>query len=146
MGALNLPDFGIVYVDTPILIYSIEKIAPYFDLLVPLWKASETGKLEIMTSELTVVEILTGPMKKGNNHLISVYDELINGTEIQLIPVDRAILRGAAKLRAQTSLKTPDAIHAATAMAMDCSAFVTNDISFRTLPFLPVQILKDIVK
>jgi len=145
MGSLDLPDSGIAYVDTQVLIYSIEKIVPYFDVLIPLWKASETGELEIITSELAVVEVLTGPMKKGNNHLVSIYDELINGTEIQLMPIDRDILRAAAKLRAQTSLRTPDAIHAATAMSIDCSVFITNDIAFRSLSSLPIQMLKDIV-
>ena len=145
MGPLNIPNSGIVYVDTQVLIYSIEKICPYFDLLVPLWEASESGRLEILTSELAIVEVLTGPFKKADKQLIGVYDELINGTDLQLVPIDREILQTAAKLRAQTSLRTPDAIHAATAISVDCSAFVTNDTGFRSVSSLPVIILKDSV-
>lgn len=143
MGSLNLPISGVVYVDTQVLIYSIEKIAPYSDLLIPLWEASESGKLEIVTSELAIVEVLTGPLKNRDQQLVDVYEELLNGTEIQLIPIDREILLAAAKLRASTSLRTPDAIHAATASSTNCSTLLTNDLAFKAVSSLPVQILKD---
>lgn len=39
----------------------------------------------------------------------------------------RAILRGAAKLRASTNVRLPDAIHLATATAAGCDSFLTND-------------------
>ena len=64
---------------------------------------------------------------------------------MQLIPVEQAILRQAASLRANNSLKTPDAIHAATAMAVNCDLFITNDRGFRNLAELPVVILTEVL-
>ena len=53
MGALTLPASGTVYVDANIVIYAVEKIEPYHQLLEPLWLAAQAGHLQIVTSELT---------------------------------------------------------------------------------------------
>ncbi|MCX6376773.1 MAG: PIN domain-containing protein [Armatimonadetes bacterium] len=145
MGTLALPNSGIVYVDTQVLIYSIEKIAPYYDCLMPLWEASENGQLAVAASELAILEVLTGPMKTGDERLVRTYDQLLNSADLQLIPIDQGILREAAKLRASTSLKSPDAIHASTAMSIGCSAFITNDAVFRSVTSLPVLLLSEFV-
>jgi predicted nucleic acid-binding protein len=47
-------------------------------------------------------------------------------------------------LRANHNLKTPDAIHAATALAAGCVLFVTNDAGFRCVPGLPVAVLSEV--
>jgi predicted nucleic acid-binding protein len=46
-------------------------------------------------------------------------------------------------LRAQLGLKLPDAIHAATALAMGCTAILTNDIGFKRLPGAQLFLLSD---
>jgi hypothetical protein len=43
MGSLNLPQAGLVYLDTDAIIYSVEKIAPYSALLSPLWQAAQSA-------------------------------------------------------------------------------------------------------
>jgi PIN domain len=58
-----------------------------------------------------------GPMKNNNQPLIELYTVLLTDN-IRLIPIDEAILKLAAQLRSSTSLKTPDAIHAATARSV----------------------------
>ena len=52
----------------------------------------------------------------------------------------------AARIRAQTGLATPDALHAATALSVDCTLFVTNDTDFRRVQGLPVAVLDDLVE
>lgn len=104
MGKLTLPASGSVYVDTQVLIYSVEKIAPYYDVLLTLWSASRHGKITVCTSELSIVEILTGPMKTGNHALIDAYEQLLAGIDLQLIPIESDILRKAAELRASISI------------------------------------------
>ncbi|MDF5724848.1 MAG: PIN domain-containing protein [Rhizonema sp. PD37] len=42
-------------------------------------------------------------------------------------------------------MKTPDAIHAATALSQNCSVFLTNDRGLRDVLDLPVVILKDVL-
>jgi predicted nucleic acid-binding protein len=60
------------------------------------------------------------------------------------IPINRQILETAAQLRASTHLKTPDAIHAATALESGCTLFVTNDPAFKRVPNLAVMVLSDL--
>ena len=56
------------------------------------------------------------------------------------------ILREAARLRgALPSLKTPDAIHAASAQHHGCALFGTNDRGFRAVLGLPLVLLDDIL-
>jgi len=135
----------LVYVDAQILIYTVERHPQYLEALLPLWQASRDDRLEIITSELSVLEVITGPMRKGNQILIDAYEEFLTGTEIRLVPIDMQILRNAARLRAETSLRTPDAIHAATAALAGCDTFITNDLAFRLLSSPNVQIIKDVV-
>jgi predicted nucleic acid-binding protein len=49
-------------------------------------------------------------------------------------------------LRTTTKLKTPDAIHAATAQQAACALFVTNDAGFRAVAGLPLVVLSDLLK
>lgn len=146
MGRLTLPESGSVYVDAQIVIYTVERFPRYVDAVLPLWQASTAGQLEIVTSELSLLEVMVGPMKTGSQHLIDAYQELLTGTEIGLVPIDTQVLLEAARLRAKTSLRTPDAIHAATAILAGCDTLITNDLAFRSVSSINVQILRDVVE
>lgn len=65
------------------------------------------------------------------------------GSDLELLPVTVAVLRDGAALRAGFGLKTPDAIHAATASRAGCSMYLTNDTGFRRVPGLSPTILED---
>ena len=62
-----------------------------------------------------------------------------------LVPATRQLWEDAARLRAETGLKTPDALHAATALRADCSLFITNDTGFRRVQGLPLIVLEDLL-
>jgi len=62
------------------------------------------------------------------------------------IIITQDVLREAARLRATTKLKTPDAVHAATARIAGCVLFLTNDVGFRGVANLSVVILGDLLK
>lgn len=145
MGQLILPESSLVYVDTQIIIYSVEKHEPYWSILRPMWQRSAKAEIQIISSELALLETLVAPLKNVDFVLINAYETLLLSTEMQLMPITRAILREAAQMRTQTKLKTPDAIHAATAITHSCSIFLTNDYGFRRVPNLPLTVLNDIV-
>ncbi len=85
------------------------------------------------------------PIRNSDTFLVSAYERLLRSSQMQLIPISQTLLREAAKLRAITpSLRTPDAIHAATAIAANCTQFLTNDQQLRTVTGLPVVILDEI--
>jgi predicted nucleic acid-binding protein len=63
-----------------------------------------------------------------------------------LLPITQDVLREAARLRAlHTPLKSPDAIHAATALVHGCALFLTNDLGFRSITGLPLAILDEVI-
>ena len=146
MGALTLPVSGLVYIDTMTLIYTVERYPAYWPLLEPLWLAAQAGTIEIVSSELTLMEALVGPFKSGDTTLERAYEHALVGTDMRLLPITQPILREAARLRASTKLRTPDAVHAATAQQVACVLFVSNDVGFRAVPGLPLAILDDLLK
>jgi predicted nucleic acid-binding protein len=145
VGALTLPASGLVYLDANPIIYTVEKHPVYEPLLQPLWQAVQAKTIEAVSSELALLETLVGPFKSGNTTLERQYEQALLGTDMRLIPIRQDILREAARLRAMTRLKTPDAIHLATAQQTVCALFVTNDAGFRGLASLPVVILDDLL-
>jgi len=146
MGTLTLPGSDSVYVDANALIYRVENIQPYLAAMPPLWHALDAGTQTVVTSELSLLELLVKPVQQGNVLLQQLFEGILYGTPgFTCLPMTRQILATAAHLRATTSLKTPDAIHAATALLAGCTLFVTNDSAFRRVPNLNVVILSDVV-
>ncbi len=65
---------------------------------------------------------------------------------MELIPATLAIWEDAARIRATTGLKTPDALHAASALQAGCALFLTNDSDYRRVQGLPITVLDDLVE
>jgi predicted nucleic acid-binding protein len=143
---LTLPASGLVYIDANSLIYTVEKHPVYGPLLQPLWQAAHAKTVEVVGSDLLLMETLVGPLKSGDTALAKAYELALLGTDMRLLPITQPILREAARLRATTKMKTPDALHAATAQQVGCVLFVTNDAGFRVVPGLPLAILDDVLK
>jgi predicted nucleic acid-binding protein len=146
MGQLNLADGAIVYIDTAIVIYTLEGNTSYLASLEPRWTKFQSGNIELMTSELTLMEVLVQPLKTNNLELAADYEEFLTNSTIQLLPVSRVILKNAAQLRSVKNIKTPDAIHASTAIQHSCTIFLTNDRGFQNTPGLPVMILDQVIQ
>ncbi len=140
-----LPTGGSIYIDTSVAIYTIEGNPDYYSLLQPLWSKFYAGEIQIISSELILMEVLVVPLRNGNNFLVTDYQELLLSSQVQLISISQLILRQAANLRATSKLKTPDAIHAATALSVNCNQFITNDKGFDNVPGLPVVILSEVL-
>ncbi len=140
MGSLILPPSGSVYLDANSVIYAVEKIEPYHSFLATLWPAARMGQVSIVTSELTWLETLVKPLRDSNTGLERLFRAFLTAREVELIPTTLALWEQAARLRA-LGLKTPDALHAATGLAVGCSLFLTNDAAFSRVPGLPITVL-----
>lgn len=124
-----------VGIDTAIFIYFIEEDARYISTIAPLFEAADAGEIEIVTSALTLLEVLVVPYRAGNIALAERYEAVLTrGRGIRMIDLSRDHLRSAAQLRASTGVATPDALQLAAALTARCSAFVTNN---RRLPSSP---------
>ncbi len=146
MGALTLPSSGLIYLDASSLIYSVERIKPYRALLEPMWEQAQTGNLIIVSSPVIVIETLVKPLRDSNTDIEKQYHEIFSSEVVTLIGVSYAIVEEAARLRAETGLETPDALHAATAKQAGCALFITNDADFRRVQELPIVALDDLIR
>lgn len=145
MGELAIPSAGTVYIDANTVIYAVERMAPYALLLQPLWEAAQAKKISIVTSELTWLETLTKPLREQDAQLAGLFREFLTADEVTLLPATLTLWEQAARLRA-LGLKTPDALHAATALASSSRLFVTNDRAFQRVSELPVAVLHTLIE
>ena len=145
MGPLTLPLTGLIYIDASGLIYSMERVEPYRTLLEPMWQEAQDGNIKIVSSPLIVIEALVKPLRDGNTEIESQYRELFASNAVRLLDASYQVFEDAASIRAETGLKTPDAIHAATAIRAECTLFVTNDTDFRRVQELPIIVLDDLL-
>jgi predicted nucleic acid-binding protein len=144
MDELNIPQGSRVYLDSSILIYTVEVNLTFWKTLEVLWRKFAEGEISLISSELIITEVLVKPLKSQNQQSIDSYNKLLFDSGIELIPITRSLLISATNLRAKHSLKTPDAIHAATSIDSNCNRFLTNDKGFNNIPRLPTLILSQI--
>lgn len=134
-----------LYFDAAPLIYWVESYADFIAKMDRVILTIESSPLQAVTSVLTLTEVMVQPLKVGNTRLAREYRDILIGRDdysLELVTVDIAIAAG--EFRARYGLRTPDAIHAATAIASGCDAFLTNDRDFRRLQDLDVLVLADL--
>ena len=100
-----------------------------------MFGAADRGELELVTSAVTLLEVLVVPYRAGDFVLAERYETLLTRSRgLTLVAMDLVQLRAAAQIRARYGVKTPDALQLAAAVTTRCTTFVTND---RRLPELP---------
>jgi predicted nucleic acid-binding protein len=140
MGLMTDLGPGPVALDTAIFIYYIEEDPRFVPLIDPLFREADQGARELVTSALTLLEVLVVPYRAGNHLLADRYAALLTRSRgIRLVDLSRDQLRAAALLRATTGIKTPDALQLAAAIGAQCQTFLTNDRRLPTLPGLQVK-------
>jgi predicted nucleic acid-binding protein len=126
---------GPAALDTSVFIYWIEEHARYLEIVAPVFHAADAGRLELVSSALTLLEVLVVPYRAGRLELAERYEHLLTrARNVRLVDIDRSQLRHAAQLRALHGLRTPDALQISAALAVRSPIFVTND---RRLPGIP---------
>lgn len=134
-----------IYLDTNAVIYYAEAHSTLGPPVDAILTASARGELTIVTSELCLAEALVLPLRLGQRELADGYEKLLTSRpNFEVWPVSRAILVGCAQLRAVQRIKTPDAIHVATALAANCSHLVSED-GFQVPPALTKVLVSDAI-
>jgi predicted nucleic acid-binding protein len=124
-----------VGVDTSVFIYFIEEHATFLPLIEPLFREADEGRRELVTSALTLLEVLVVPYRSGDQFLAARYEAILTRSRgIRVTEISRDHLRAAAQLRAVTGAKTPDSLQLVAALAGKCKAFLTNDRDLPTVP------------
>jgi predicted nucleic acid-binding protein len=145
VGLIEALGEGPIAVDTAIFIYWIEENPAYLSRIAPLFQAVDRGEIEIVTSAITLLEVLVVPYRAGKVALAERYEQLLTrSAHLRLVDVDRQQLRAAAQLRAVHGVRTPDALQLAAALSARSTTLITNDRRLPSPPGLEVVQLRDV--
>lgn len=134
-----------LYIDTAPLIFYVEENPNYVAKMDAIIKIVETTSIATISSVILLTEVLTLPLKTGATKLEQEYrDILVNSGDYRLLPVTRQIAESAADFRARYNLRTPDALHIATAIAAQCDVFLTNDAGIKRVTEITVLVLDEL--
>lgn len=122
-----------VYFDTVVFIYLLEGFSAYRTALFDIRDAIVAGETEIVTSELTLCELLVPLFRAGRSDLVLLYRQFVEESgAFRLCPTTRETYVRGSLYRAEFGLKTPDAVHVATAVEAGCDLLLSNDRTMRT--------------
>jgi predicted nucleic acid-binding protein len=135
-----------VLIDTSIWIYHFEQHPELGAAAGKIIESLEEGEYRGVASELTLLELIVRPLQLGRQDVADDYEVLLDHfPNFDLEPISRDILLEAAALRARQRLRTPDAIQIATGLTTGATLAVTNDESWRKLPFIKTVILANLI-
>lgn len=123
-----------VGLDTAPLIYFMEEHPAYIDATVCFFEAMDEGAFKVVTSTVTLVEVLVHPLRSKNTQLAAEYRDILTNSKLITVEVSRAIAEQAARIRASYNMRTPDAIQMAAALSAEATFFFTNDIRLPNIP------------
>ncbi len=115
-----------IFWDTNLFIYLFEEYGKFSKAVIELRKNMLGRGDQLLTSTLTLGEILVKPMERSDVDLCRRYEHAISSAAT-IVPLDVKAAKIYAGLRLQRSLKAPDAIQLACAATARVDLFVTND-------------------
>lgn len=146
MGLMSTIQGDRVYLDTNVWIYAVESYPAFIQELTDFFQQVDQNQYIAISSELSLAETLVKPIKDNDQGLQTAYKRaIVNRHNVFVVPILRELLIDAAQIRAETGLKLPDAIHAATAVQAQCNTFITNDTQLKKLSNLHVVLLSEVI-
>jgi len=134
-----------LYVDVAPLIYYIEEHPLHVERMEQVISLIENTPIVAVSSAISLTEVLHQPILRGRIDLEQSYQTiLLSGNTFRLYPVTGKIAVSADHLRARYNLKTPDALHVATALELRCDAFITNDKGLRRVTEIAVLVVGEL--
>ena len=134
----------VVGLDTAPLIYFIEDVTPYADLLNPVFDRLESHALGAVTSTITLAEILTKPLVDKNFTLVDEIKFTIRAfSTLSMVAIDEKLAEAAALIRARYAIRLPDALQIAAAIQGEATLFITNDRHLKKVDGVEVLVLAD---
>jgi predicted nucleic acid-binding protein len=139
MGGLDLnglPARALLLLDSAPIIYWLEERPGFFERFEPLFALQSAGDVNFAVTTIAIAEVLSGPFKSHDDALARRYRAVLESWRVVDLNADLA--EEAARLRGPLKLKLPDAIQAASALAINADALVTHDRDFSKVTALRV--------
>ena len=116
-----------IFWDTNLFVYLFEDKGELTEQVVALRERMVERSDELLTSTLTLGEILVRPLEVGDETLARRYEQSITAAAT-VLPFDRAAAAAFAAIRRERSIAPPDAIQLACASVARVDMFITNDL------------------
>jgi uncharacterized protein len=129
-----------IFWDTNLYIYLFESYGPLSQATEDLRTKMLARGDQLLTSSLSLGEVLVKPMEKGDLALCARYESAITSTSI-MVPFDVKAAKVYASLRKDRTLRAPDAIQLACAASAGVDLFVTNDTRLQTRQINGIQFI-----
>ena len=121
-----------VFLDTTPIIYFLDMDVNYAEKVEKLFSDFLEAESQMVTSTITCTEYLIYPYRTGNSEKIDAFYEFLSDCDIPMYPIDVAIAKKAAQIRAEyKGFKTMDCLQLATACVQGCDLFLSNDKQLR---------------
>jgi predicted nucleic acid-binding protein len=115
-------------VDSMLFVYHFEGHEFFGEPAGRILAAAEQGRCRLVTSVVALLEVLGVPERLGRRDLADRYREFFHSfPNLTVVAVDAEIAERAAALRAEHAVRTPDALHLATAEVTGAAQFVSED-------------------
>lgn len=115
-----------IFWDTNLFIYLLEGRGALHQRVLDLRKSMLQRGDQLVTSALTLGEVLVKPVEERNSELAAEYEQSISAASL-VIPFDARAARAYAGLRSDRSIRAPDGIQLACAAVASVDLFITND-------------------
>jgi predicted nucleic acid-binding protein len=135
-----------IFLDTNFFIYLIEGASPQASRARHLLRAFSARKDEILTSVMSLGEVLVMPLRAGDYALAQRYRQIFHSPGMTVLPFEEQASEAFALLRAGGKIKPPDAIQLATAGTAGCDLFLTNDERLTGTPVRGIQFITSFEK
>jgi len=129
-----------VFWDTNLFIYLFEDYKALSKKTEDLRKKMLSRGDQLLTSTLTVGEVLVKPTEHGESHICERYEKAITSTAI-VIPFDLEAAKIYASLRQDRALRAPDAVQLSCAASVGVDLFVTNDARLQGKHVIGIQFI-----
>jgi uncharacterized protein len=127
---------ALVFWDTNLFVYLFEGNPKFAESVRELGRRMEARRDRLVTSALTIGEILVRPIRENDADTEKRYRALFSGPEIQIAAFDANAAQFYARVRQDAAIRTADAIQLACAASAKVDLFITNDerLSRKNLP------------
>jgi len=116
-----------IFLDSNLFIYHFEDMGPRGERANAIFESISRRKDTVLTSALTLGEVLVKPIQTGDRELEARYREVLREPEVEVLAFTRGAGEIFARIRQDRAIKAPDAIQLATAASAGCDLFITND-------------------
>lgn len=131
----------LVYLDTNIVIYFVEKHSTYWSKVNSRFSAAYAANDSLALSDLTRMECLVGPLRSGKTGLLADFNSFFHLSTVTVLSMPAAVFDRAARVRATWGFSALDALHLAAAVEHGCGLYLTNDAQLARFTDVPVEIL-----